>query len=147
MLWVFCCVVTCIVLSILSWWWRWQLSYAISSSHSSFFWIFVNNTNFSCNTQRCLGCVNRIIPFFQLIQYFFKPAEMDTSDPLISVLLSSRIQALLLIIGMVVSCCGNVLITSFWSRCRAHPCRSKLRNTYCTLDFAKDCFRISSWTS
>lgn len=54
------------------------------------------------------------------------------------------------IIGMVVSCCdaiGNVLITSFWSPWRAHPCilwRSKLRNTYRTLDFAKDCFRIST---
>lgn len=45
---------------------------------------------------------------------------------------------------------GNVLITSFWSHCRAHPCilwRSKLRNTYCTLDFAKDCFRISPWNA
>lgn len=52
------------------------------------------------------------------------------------------------VFGMVVSCCdaiGNVSVTSLWSHPRTHPCilwRSKLRNTYCTLDVAKGRFNI-----
>lgn len=83
---------------------------------------------------------------------------LDLQDVITSVALppcftSSKISTLLWIIGMVVSCCdatSNVLITSFWSHCQAHPCilwRSKLRNTYCTLNFAKYCFRILSWNA
>lgn len=83
---------------------------------------------------------------------------LDLQDVITSVALpprftSSKSSTLLWIIGMVVSCCDAtsiVLITSFWSHRQAHPCvlwRSKLRNTFCTLDFAKYCFRILSWNA
>lgn len=92
--------------------------------------------------------------FMHMSRVFVRTRRMcKTSVALLSRLTPSKISTWLRIIGMVVSCCdaiGNVLLTSFWSHCRAHPrvlWRSKLRNTYCTLDFAKDCFRLPSWNT
>lgn len=127
-----------------------KLRYANSAIPHDFWIDFLRNTNLSHSTDffKTDGCWTQLVNFrssnlpdvCQNMQEWTNPPSDFTT---------SKTSAWLWIIGIVTRCCDTIGVVLFIlvTFCRAHTYvlwRSKLRNTYCTLNFARDCFRISS---